>query len=131
MILPDTSVWIDFLAERYTPQVRTLTEAIWQGDAVPGDLVVVEVLQGVRTPAQLRRIEAAFGQVGITALCGPAIAPKAAANYRALRQRGVTIRGTIDVIIATWCIENAVTLLHDDRDFDAMEQHLGLVVWRG
>ncbi len=71
----------------------------------------------------------AVGQLEQKTLCGPAIAAKAAENYRMLRRKGITVRGTIDAIIATWCIENGAYLLHNDRDFDRFAEHLALPVW--
>jgi predicted nucleic acid-binding protein len=95
-----------------------------------GDLVLVEILQGLKTPTQVKLVSAALTELKIATLCGPEIAPLAAANYRALRSKGITVRGTIDVIIATWCIENQTPLLHNDRDLQIMEDRLGLPVWR-
>ena len=43
-----------------------------------------------------------------------------------LRKKGVTVRKTIDVIIATFCIIEDLTLLHDDRDFNQMSAHFPL-----
>lgn len=130
MILADTSVWIDYLASRETKEAARLDVAIDDREIVIGDLILVEVLQGARSDAKLRDAARKLGQLPCVVLCGPSLAPKAAANYRALRQRGITIRGTIDVIIATWCLENGAALLHNDRDFDVLERHLGLSVWR-
>ena len=130
MILADTSVWIDYFAFRETREVARLDIAIGDREIVLGDLILLEVLQGARSVAKLREVANKLGQIPCMVLGGPALAPKAAANYRALRQRGITVRGTIDVVIATWCIENGARLLHGDRDFDAMERHLGLTVWR-
>lgn len=62
----------------------------------------------------------------IVTLCGPDVAIRAAANYRLRRSRGITVRGTIDVIIATWCIENDVAIIHNARDMRIMEEQLGL-----
>ena len=107
--------------------MRRLTD---RSEILLGDLILVEVLQGVRAGPQERLISALFAPLPTEALCGTEIALKAAANYRALRRAGVTVRGTIDVIVATWCIENRVPLLHNDRDFEPMEQRLGLVAWR-
>jgi predicted nucleic acid-binding protein len=99
-------------------------------EVVLGDLIAVEILQGLREGSQLRLVEATLRAFRVVPLCGSEIAPKAAANYRTLRRRGITVRGTIDVIIATWCIENGARLLHNDRDFAAMEVALALPVWQ-
>ena len=130
MILADTSVWIEFFRDVDSPGTALLEAAVRDDEAFIGDLILVEILQGLRTQRQEKKVAAALAQLESVTLCGPQIAPIAAANYRALRRAGVTIRGTIDVIIATWCIENRVPLLHNDRDFDLMEERLGLVAWK-
>lgn len=126
MILCDTSVWVDWLKNRSTRQTEELDYLLETEDLIHGDLVVVEVLQGIRLERDFRWTLALFQGTAVETLCGPGIAPLAARNYRALRQEGVTIRCTIDVVIATWCIENDVALLHNDRDFAVLEDALGL-----
>lgn len=127
MILIDTSVWIDVFAERDSPATLAFEFVLRDGPPVAGDLIVVELLRGFRDRKKLRLAEAAVSQFELVTLCGPEVAHKAAANYRVLRERGITVRGTIDLIIATWCIENGVALLHNDRDFDPIEKYLGLI----
>ncbi|MEM1376041.1 MAG: PIN domain nuclease [Pseudomonadota bacterium] len=126
-ILCDTTVWVDYFAGREDRRTNRLEAAMVGGSLILGDLVAVEVLQGVRSPKLLQTAEAMFEAVPQRSLCGFHIARKAASNYRYLRRSGITIRGVIDVIIATWCIENEVALLHNDRDFLPMEEHLGLI----
>ena len=130
MILVDTSVWIEFFREVDAREVALLIAGIREGTVLMGDLILVEILQGLRTQTQEHRVAVALADLKCVTICGPDIAPVAAANFRALRRAGVTIRGTIDVIIATWCVENGVPLLHRDRDFTAMEKALGLQAWR-
>lgn len=91
-----------------------------------GDLILCEILQGFRSEAQARLVERALNQYETVTLCSPQLAAQAAANYRFLRARGITIRKTIDIIIGTFCIERGHSLLHSDRDFEPMEQLLGL-----
>lgn len=93
-----------------------------------GDLIVIEVLQGFRTEGGFRKAQAVFANFEVSSMVGRDIAIAAAHNYRSLRQRGITPRSTIDTIIATFCLLNGHDLLHDDRDFDAFEKHLGLQV---
>lgn len=126
MILVDTSVWIDYLASRGSPKSQVLHASLGSVEFAMGDLILAEVLQGVREGPALRDLEFRLKAFRVLPLCGEAIARAAAANYRHLRSKGITIRGTVDVIIATWCIENDVPLLHNDRDFIAMESELGL-----
>ncbi len=130
MILADTSVWVDFFASRDTPQVTRLREAVVNREILIGDLILVEILQGIARDRVRADVERKLAPIRCEVMCGPRLAPVAAANYRRLRQRGITIRGIVDVIIATWCIENRVQLLHADRDFEYLERHLDLPVWR-
>ena len=130
MILVDTSAWVEFFHDVDSRRTELLAAAIRAGAALVGDLILVELLQGLRTPTQVRMVADALAGLQNVTLCGPEIAPAAAANYRQLRRAGITIRGTIDVIIATWCIASRVPLLHHDRDFDSIEQPLGLLVSR-
>jgi predicted nucleic acid-binding protein len=88
---------------------------------------LLEVLQGARDEAHAARIERGLRRFEVVPLLDSDLAPRAARNYRKLRDMGLTIRKTADIIIGTFCIERRCSLLHDDRDFAAMEQHLGLV----
>lgn len=127
MILVDTSVWIEFFRRSETLHSQILTTALERRDVLIGDLIAVEVLQGIRNAKEERTINEAFSDLPTRSLCGIEIARKAAVNYRKLRANGITARGTVDVIIATWSIENELPLLHNDRDFTAMESVIGLI----
>lgn len=118
MIVVDSSVWIDWFNRTPTSQVAKLRNFSETDKILIGDLVLVEVLQGARGDAQADAIERFLRRFNQTSLTSPKLAPQAARNYRILRSRGITIRKTIDVIIATFCIENRHHLLHDDRDFE-------------
>ena len=126
MILVDSSVWIDHINRVATDPVHRLRELIPQGQILVGDLILCGVLQGIESEPYATLLERSFRQFEIVALAEPELAIKAAANYRALRRRGYTVRKTIDVIIGTFCIEHGHALLHDDRDFEPMERFLGL-----
>ena len=91
-----------------------------------GDLILTEVLQGFRHDRDYRKAKNAMETLVFAPMVGRDIAIASALNYRKLRSKGVTVRKTIDVLIATFCIENFHQLLHADRDFDSMEEHLGL-----
>lgn len=126
MIVVDSSVWIGYfngVASRETDLLDALLAAEL---LIVGDLILAEVLQGFRDDEDHRRAEAALSVLDFRPMVGREIALKSALNYRLLRRRGVTVRKTIDVIIATFCIENDLSLLHDVRDFDPMREHLGL-----
>ena len=127
MIVVDSSVWIDFLNGRHLAHVRKLRTRLGTEEIVIGDLMLCEVLQGLENEAAARAVEGFLRRFDIVSMAGDAIAVVAARNFRYLRRRGVTVRKTIDLLIGTWCIENRVPLLHNDRDFVPMARHLGLL----
>jgi predicted nucleic acid-binding protein len=126
MTLVDSSVWIAQFNQVANPAVERLRAIVTEGPLLIGDLILGEVLQGFRSEAQARLVQRALSRYQIVAISSPELAIKAAANYRLLRRRGITIRKTIDVIIGTFCIERGHSLLHSDRDFEPMERYLGL-----
>jgi len=128
MLLVDSTVWIDYFNGRVTPQTDTLDRALDQELILVGDLILVEVLQGFRSEADFEQARLALGRFQPVPLVGPEIAIQSARNYRFLRSQGITVRRTIDCLIATFCIENDHRLLHSDSDFDGFEQYLGLQV---
>lgn len=123
----DTSVWIDFFNGRSAPHVAALRAFLGRDEIIVGDLMLCEVLQGLDGEGEARQVEALLRSFDIAPMCGDTVAVLAARNYRALRQRGITIRKTIDLLIGTWCIEHRQPLLHNDSDFRPMARHLGLV----
>jgi predicted nucleic acid-binding protein len=128
VILVDSSVWIDFLRGTRTAEADTLSGLIGKAPLLVGDLMLCEILLGVPTEAEARRVETALRRFEIVAIVSDAVAVQAAAHYRALRARGITIRKTIDLLIGAFCLRHRHTLLHRDRDFDPMQTHLGLRV---
>ena len=130
MIFVDSSVWIANLRGMDSPAVRKL-RAIAEADdgqLLVGDLVLLDVLQGARDDAHAARIERNMRRYPVASMLDDKLAVQAAHNFRTLRHRGITVRKTIDMIIGTFCIEGGHTLLHDDRDFHPMVEHLGLRV---
>lgn len=127
MILVDSSVWIAHLRGSLTPATAKLEAAVNFEPILVGDLILLEILQGARDEPHAARIERGLRRFQIVPLLDADLAPRAARNYRRLRDMGITIRKTNDIIIGTFCIERGCSLLHDDRDFVAMEEHLGLV----
>ena len=89
--------------------------------------MLCEVLQGLESERAARDVEVLLRRFEIAPMAGDAIAVAAARNFRALRRRGITVRKTVDLLIGTWCIENRLALLHNDRDFRPMTRHLGLI----
>ena len=126
MIVVDSSVWIDYFRGADTREAMLLHSLLGVEPIVIGDLVLAEVLRGFRRERDLRRAEAALHTLIFEPMVGRSVAVASARNYRALRAVGVTVRKTIDVLIATFCMENGHVLLHADRDFDPLERHLGL-----
>ena len=126
MILVDSSVWIDHLRNTITAPVKYLRSLISVEELLVGDLILCEVLQGLRNDAEARLVENALREFEVVSLIDADLAVKAAANYRFLRSRGFTVRRTIDLIIGTFCIERGHSLLHGDRDFTPMAHFLGL-----
>ncbi len=130
MIVVDSSVWIASLRNQRTAQVLRLIELSLQEPLIVGDLVMAEVLQGARDETHAARIERNLRQHFVEPMVTDRVAVTAARNYRRMRSSGITIRKTIDVLIGTFCIEGGHRLLHDDREFDQMENLLGLAVVR-
>ena len=128
MILVDSSVWIDFFRNQPTPQAEWLDHNLGIEGVVVGDLILAEVLQGFKDGRGFNEARRMLGQLKQITLGGEDLAVDAARNFRKLRTKGVTVRGTIDVIVATRCLLDGFRLLHSDRDFDAFEAHLGLRV---
>ena len=127
MIMVDSSVWIDFLGEEFTPEVSELALHIKHNEVLMGDLILTEVLQGIRSDREFSTVRRSLSVLEIKRLVTPELAIKSAQNYRYLRKLGITVRKTVDCLIATWCIENDIPILHSDKDFEPFEQHLGLV----
>jgi predicted nucleic acid-binding protein len=127
MIIADSSVWIDFFNGRETQQTIRLKALLGREFILIGDLILAEVLQGFDRDADFRRAMALFDRLDCAEMAGYDLALKSARNYRLLRQQGITVRKTIDVMIATFCIEHGHVLLHADRDFERMREPLGLV----
>ncbi|MDP3317346.1 MAG: PIN domain nuclease [Devosia sp.] len=129
MIVVDSSVWIGALADAVNPQVGALFSISDRTQILLGDVIMLEVLRGVRSEAAARRVEADLRRFALVQMLNTEIAVRAAKNYRHLRSVGITIRNSVDLIIGTYCIEHGHQLLHRDRDFDHMEA-LGLKVYR-
>lgn len=129
-LLVDSSVWIDYFNGGRTPETDLLDRSLGRRPIVVGDLILAEVLQGFRRERDYRAARQALLRFPILELCGTEIALASAENYRRLRERGVTVRRTIDCLIASACLRRGLALLHADRDFDPFERHLGLLVAR-
>ena len=126
MILVDSSVWVDYFNGKQTPLTKLLRYHLLNQKAVIADLILTEVLKGFRHDKDYETAKTALSILPILTIGGEYISVKAADNYRRLRKKGVTVRGTVDMIIATYAIENHFELLYADRDFDMMVKHLGL-----
>ncbi len=128
MTIVETSVWIDYINAVPNFQTDWLNRNLRSTKIGLTDLIFCEVLQGLRDDLLFTRIRTQLTALEIVSSGGSAIALESARNYRQLRANGITIRKTIDCIVATVCIRGGHTLLHRDRDYDAFERHLGLRV---
>jgi len=128
MILIDTSAWIDYFNGIDNPTTELLDKTLETEPILIGDLIYCELLQGFKTEEKFNEVKELLSNLMSVDLVGLEIAEKAALNYRKLRKQGITIRKTIDIIIATFCVENKVSLIHKNRDFEFMVESLGLMI---
>ena len=126
MIVVDSSVWIDYFTGNDSPEADHLDSLLGQELIAIGDLVLAEVLQGFRADKDFRKARDLLLSFHVVNMLDTTIALKSAANFRALRKLGLTVRKTVDSIIATYCIENRLPLLHSDKDFQPFHKHLNL-----
>lgn len=132
MVVVDSGVWIDFFNDSPGAAPDTLERLLRDGEIriVVPDLVLYEVLRGFRHERELRQARELMQMLDIETAGGTALALEAAQHHRSLRAAGVTVRNTVDVLIAAFCIENGYALLHRDRDFDAFARLRGLRTWQ-
>lgn len=128
-LVADTSAWIEFIRGTGSSSDQLLAAAIDNHKVLLPDLVYHEVLRGMPTEAEARTMIKRFEPFIGFNLGGMANAERAAWHYRLLRSKGITVRGTVDLLVATWCIEHDVPLLHADKDFAGFEEHLNLRRW--
>jgi hypothetical protein len=128
MTIVDTTVWVDYFRDTVTPETSWLDRELGSRRIGLTDLILCEVLQGVRSETQFRLVKRELAKLEIFATGGVVPAVAAALNYRALRARGVTVRKTIDCLIASFCIQHGHELLHHDADYEPFERFLGLRV---
>jgi predicted nucleic acid-binding protein len=128
LVIVDSTVWIDYLGNRDTLQTDWLSRALNTQRLGLLDLILCEVLQGIRDEQVVGSVNRALQEFEVFSSGGVELAVASAANYRQLRRRGITIRKTIDCLIATYCIRQGYLLLHSDTDFNPFEEHLGLAV---
>lgn len=128
MLVVDSTVWVDYFNGVQNPHTDYLYNALDSIPIVVGDLILAEVLQGFRDDVHFEQARRALEKFTVVSMVSPDLAVKSARNYRSLRRMGITVRKTIDSLIATWCIEHEYPLLHRDSDFDGYERYLGLRV---
>jgi len=128
MTVVDTSVWIDLFADRDSPQVKVLESLIERReDICICGVVLTEVLQGIRDEREYSDTESMLVNLIFLPMTRETLL-LAASIYRNLRLRGITIRNSVDCMIAAVCIENEIRLLHNDKDFDLLAAHSELEV---
>lgn len=128
MLVVDTTVWVDYFNGIENSQTDFLNTVLDKTPILIGDLILAEVLQGFRHDPDFEKVRRALEKYLQVNMVSPALAVQSARNFRFLRQKGITVRKTIDSLIATYCIENDHELLHNDSDYDGYEKHLGLRV---
>ncbi|MBA3527791.1 MAG: PIN domain nuclease [Propionibacteriaceae bacterium] len=126
MIIADSSVWIDYFKGNATAEADRLDGFLRSELIAVGDLILTEVLQGFRSDSDFRQARSALLSLDVLPMVGPAMALTSAQNFRHLRRQGVTVRKTIDLIIASFCVESGHRLLFSDRNFEPFVLHLGL-----
>lgn len=126
MMLVDSSVWIDFFNGAESAEASFLNDSLGQAPIAVGDLILAEVLQGFRRDKDLKTAIELFDSVIVYDLVGKDMAVKSAKNFRTLHAKGITVRKTVDCLIATYCIEHDLPLLQADKDFEPFHGHLGL-----
>ena len=127
MILADTSIWIDFFNGKITAETNFLDNALAEGNVIIGDLIMLEILQGIRHDQDYNKTKKALVTLEQFELFGNSMVFECAGNFRKLRKKGLTIRKTADLIIASFCIKNKIPLLFSDRDFIPFTEHLNLI----
>ena len=127
MIVVDSSVWIDYFNGTVTRETDSLNVLLGRELIVIGDLILTEVLQGFRRDRDFRKAKELLDTLIFREMLGKDLAVRSAQNYRVLRRKGVTVRKTIDVIIATFCVQHRLPLLHADKDFEPMVKHMKLM----
>ncbi|MGV6810445.1 MAG: type II toxin-antitoxin system VapC family toxin [bacterium] len=127
MIMVDTSVWIDYFNNHQTKETNWLDKLLGIEDIAIGDLILLEILQGIRHDKDYLVTKNYLSSLQQFNLLSSSLAIQASLNYRQLRKQGITIRKTADVIIATFCIEHQIPLLFSDRDFVPFVKHLNLI----
>ena len=128
MLVVDTTVWVDYFNGQINPETNYLDRVLSEEPILVGDLILAEILQGFRKDSDFEEAKIALSKFEQAGMLNYHIAQQSAQNYRTLRKKGITVRKTIDCIIATFCIEENHSLVHRDSDFDGFEKHLGLNV---
>jgi predicted nucleic acid-binding protein len=128
MLLVDSSVWIDYFNGTRSEQAERLDALLGRQDILTGDLILAEVLRGFDRESDFRRARSLMRALAYQDMLGEEVALRGAEYYRTLRRRGITVRKTIDVLIASFCILRGHSLLHRDRDFEPFQRFFGLAI---
>jgi len=127
VIIADTSVWIDYFNGVVSPNTDELDRQLMKGNVALGDLILLEILQGIKSDKEYNKTKSILGKLDQYEMLGHRMVLQCSDYYRLLRKRGITIRKTAVVIIATFCIDNKLPLLFADRDFKPFVEHCGLI----
>jgi hypothetical protein len=130
MVLVDSTVWIDFFSSRSSPHVNALEILIEErNDICICGVILTEVLQGIQNDLEYKKTKDLFNNLIFLPMPNQVFI-HSAKIYRSLRKKGITIRNTVDCMIAAVAIENKIPLLHNDKDFIPIEKHCGLEVYK-
>ncbi|KZX82957.1 twitching motility protein PilT [Oleiphilus sp. HI0009] len=127
MIIADTSVWIDYFNGVTSPFTDELDKQLMEGNVALGDLILLEILQGIKSDKDYSKTKKLLSKLDQYEMLGNRMVVECADYYRLLRKKGITVRKTADVIIATFCIDNKLPLLFTDKDFKPFVEHCGLI----
>jgi predicted nucleic acid-binding protein len=130
MIVVDSSIWIDYFNGKINKKTDWLDEALGIEPIIVGDIILAEVLQGFQNEKDFKTAKNLLLEFPFMEMLGQELAIKSSMNYRSLRQKGITVKKTMDVMIGTFCIHHNFSLLHNDKDFDPLEKHLKLIIMK-
>ncbi|PIW70038.1 MAG: VapC toxin family PIN domain ribonuclease [Ignavibacteriales bacterium CG12_big_fil_rev_8_21_14_0_65_30_8] len=130
MIFLDSTVLTDYFNGKTNWHVEVLNSILGSELVVIVDYVLTEVIQVFSSDKDFQKAKTILLSFSCFDIGGKELAIKSANNFRLLKKKGVTVRKTIDVIIATFCIAKKLTLLHNNKDFEPFEKYLNLKVYK-
>lgn len=121
MILIDTSAFIEFLNRTGSSFDKEIEYLINNDEELAfADITITEILQGIKDDKDFNEIKSSLMAFPIYSLKSTDSYIAAAALYRKCRKNGLTIRSTIDLLIAQIALEHDLVLMHNDKDFQSI-----------